>query len=154
MVTLIAPRTKIEMTEREKLVELVNKLFIYTDNRQWDLLQSEVFSDRVFLDMTSMGGQASELTSKDICDMWSEGFKELDAVNHLGGNYLIQMLSDTESSVFAYATATHFKASATKGKTREFVGTYDLKMKRIEGSWRICSFIYHLKYAAGNLDLA
>ena len=141
------------MTEREQLVELVNKLFIYTDEQKWSLLQDEVFTKSVYLDMTSMGGTASELTAKAICKMWSEGFKELDAVNHLGGNYLVEIVSDEEAKVFAYATATHFKDAALHGKTREFIGTYDLKMKQINRQWRIYSFEYHLKYANGNLEL-
>lgn len=141
------------MTEREQLVELVNKLFIYTDEQAWNLLQGEVFTEHVYLDMTAMGGTASELTAKAICQMWSEGFKDLDAVNHLGGNYLVERIADDEAKVFAYATATHFKAAASAGKTREFIGKYDLKMKRTPQGWRIYSFVYYLKYATGNLEL-
>lgn len=141
------------MTEIEKLTQLVNKLFIYTDGEKWSLLQNEVFMDKVNFDMSSVGGVKSELTSREICEMWSEGFKDLDAVNHLGGNYIVEIISDNEAKVFAYATATHFKDSALNGKVREFVGTYDLKMKRINTEWRIYSFVYNLKYANGNLDL-
>ena len=140
------------MTDREHLTELVNKLFIYTDTKNWNGLQNEVFSPMVFLDMTSLGGGASELSSKEICDLWAEGFKDLDAVNHLGGNYLIEV-SNNDAKIFAYATATHFKDSAQNGKTREFVGTYDLKAIKTEKGWRIHSFVYHLKYLNGNLDL-
>ena len=141
------------MTDREQLTQLVNKLFIYTDSQQWDLLQTEVFSPKVYLDMSSLGGDALELGSEEICNMWKEGFKDLDAVNHLGGNYLIEILSDEEAKVFAYATATHYKDAATNGKTREFVGTYDLGMRRSQSGWRIVSFVYNLKYTQGNLEL-
>ena len=141
------------MTDREQLTELVNKLFIYTDTRNWEGLQNKVFAETVFLDMTSLGGSAAEHTSKEICEMWAEGFKDLDAVNHLGGNYLIE-ISDDEAKIFAYATATHYKDSAHQGKTREFVGTYDLKAHLAQGGWRIHSFVYHLKYLTGNADLS
>jgi hypothetical protein len=40
-------------------------------------------------------------------------------------------------SVFAYATATHFKKLATNGKTREFVGTYELHLMNTQIGWRI-----------------
>ena len=141
------------MTEREKLVELVNNLFIYTDQQNWQALQNEVFTERVYVDMTSLGGDASELTAVDICKMWAEGFAGIDAINHLGGNYLVDIHSDEEASVFAYATATHYKAAAEHGQTREFVGTYDLEMKRMDENWRITSFTYQLKYVQGNLEL-
>lgn len=141
------------MTDREQLTELANKLFIYTDSRNWAGLQNEVFNPMVFLDMTSLGGSAAELSAQTICEMWAEGFKDLDAVNHLGGNYLIET-ANNEANIFAYATATHYKESAQHGKTREFVGTYDLKAKRVKKGWRIYSFVYHLKYLSGNVDLS
>ena len=141
------------MSVQEQLTELVNKLFVYTDSRNWDGLQNEVFSERVFLDMTSLGGNAEEHSARTICDMWAEGFNDLDAINHLGGNYLFETAENT-ATIFAYATATHYKDSAKNGKTREFVGTYDLKAIRTESGWRIYSFVYHLKYMNGNLDLS
>ena len=137
---------------RDKIIEVVNKLFIYTDSRQWDELQNEVFTEEVFLDMTSLGGKAEALSVETICEMWDDGFRDLDAVNHLAGNYLVK-IQDKSASVFAYATATHYKESATKGKTREFVGTYDLQMIDTEEGWRIDRFKYNLKYMNGNLNL-
>ncbi len=141
------------MTTREEIIETVNKLFIYTDSQNWEALQNEVFTEEVFLDMTSLGGNASDMTSKEICDMWKEGFKDLDAVNHLAGNYLVEKIFDSEAKVFAYATATHFKESALNGKTRDFVGTYDFKLRKTNAGWRLYSFVYNLKYADGNLEL-
>ena len=142
-----------KFSQREQIVEIVNKLFIYTDNRQWSSLQSEVFTHQVLLDMSSLGGPNEEISSKDICDMWQEGFKDLDAINHLGGNYLVDIPGDTTAKVFAYATATHYKQSAKNGTTREFVGTYDLGFTKTDLGWRISSFTYQLKYMQGNIDL-
>ena len=141
------------MTTRENIVETINKLFIYTDSKNWIGLQEEVFSEIVFLDMMSLGGSAEEMSSKSICDIWNEGFKNIDHVNHLAGNYLVTIKTEKEASVFAYATATHFKESAKNGKTREFVGTYDFKLRLINDSWKIYSFTYNLKYLVGNLQL-
>ena len=67
-------------------------------------------------------------------------------------NYLIEITGD-EATVFAYATATHYKESATHGKTREMVGSYNLHVTKNEGGWRIDQFRYNLKYATGNHDL-
>lgn len=142
------------MTTREQIIESINKLFIYTDSQNWTGLEDEVFDKRVFLDMTSLGGTASELDSSKISAMWKEGFKDLDAINHLGGNYIVELISDETAKVFAYATATHFKETAKNGKTREFVGTYDFKLRKMNDNWKIYSFIYHLKYMTGNLSLS
>lgn len=138
---------------RDEIVEVVNRLFIYTDRQDWEKLQEEVFSHEVFFDMSSLGGKKEEITSREICETWEQGFRGLDAVNHLAGNYLVQ-IDDHIATVFAYATATHYKASATKGKTREFVGTYDIRLMKHGIGWRIFHFKYDLKYLSGNPELA
>lgn len=137
---------------REQIVEVINKLFVYTDAQDWDKLQREVFTDQVFFDMSSLGGEKMNTTSKQICQIWKDGFAGIDAVNHLAGNYLID-INGNMADAFAYATATHFKQTATQGKTREFVGTYNLHLVKQEVGWRINQFKYNLKYANGNLDL-
>ena len=141
------------MTVREVIEETVNQLFVFTDNRDWVSLMNQVFHHEVHLDMTSMGGEAKMMTAQEICDMWDTGFQGIDEINHLAGNFLVKSLSDTEAHVFCYATATHFKAAATQGKVREFVGTYDITLVYTASGWRIDSLAYHLKYMNGNIEL-
>lgn len=141
-----------KFTIRDEIVEVVNKLFIYTDMQDWDKLQSEVFADKVLFDMSSLAGEKAEKTSKETCDSWRDGFAGIDSVNHLAGNYLVQIDNQT-ATVFAYATATHYNESATKGKTREFVGTYNIALTKGAGGWRIYQFRYNLRYATGNTTL-
>lgn len=138
---------------RDEIVEVINKLFVYTDMQEWEKLQSEVFSDNVLFDMSSLGGMNAETSSKEICELWREGFAGIDSVNHLAGNFLVQ-IDDRIATVFAYATATHYKASATKGNTREFVGTYNISLMKHGIGWRIFRFKYSLKYSTGNIDLS
>lgn len=139
-------------TVREEITEIVNKLFVYTDYQKWQELQAEVFSGVVDFDMSSLGGEVKKLKSAEICQMWKDGFAGLDAVNHLAGNYIIEV-RESDAFVFAYSTATHYKASATQGKTREFVGSYEIKLAIEASGWRINGFKYNLKFATGNLDL-
>ena len=138
---------------REEIVETVNKLFVYTDSQEWEKLQNEVFTHEVDFDMSSIGGEKKEMTSKVICELWKNGFRDIDSVNHLAGNYIVT-IQDTTATVFAYATATHYKESAAKGKTREFVGTYDIGLLKPGIGWRIYKFKYDLKYSTGNIDLS
>jgi len=137
---------------RDEIVEVVNRLFIYTDMQEWDKLQKEVFSNSVEFDMSSIGGDKAEKSAKEICDNWKAGFAGIDSINHLAGNYVTRIENQT-AAVFAYATATHFKKSATKGNTREFVGTYNIGLTKTASGWRINQFRYNLKYATGNTDL-
>jgi len=138
---------------RDEIIEVVNKLFIYTDTRDWEKLQAEVFSNDVWFDMSSLGGKNEEMSSEAICQLWETGFADIDHVNHLAGNFLVK-INDTVATVFAYATATHYKEAATRGTTREFVGTYNISLMKHGIGWRIYEFKYNLKYASGNLDLS
>jgi len=141
-------------TAREQVVEIVNRLFYYTDYQQWQELIDQVFDQEVLLDMTSLGApKAEKLTSQQICDQWKDGFKNLDAIHHQSGNYIID-IQNKEAHVKAYAVAIHYKKSAAKGTTREFTGSYNFKLIQLEKGWRITSFKFNLKYMARNLDLS
>ena len=142
----------VESTPREQIIEVVNRLFIYTDQQEWAKLENEVFMNEVDFDMTSVGGTSGLLPAKDICATWKEGFTGIDSVNHLAGNYLVNVFEET-ADVFAYATATHYKAKAKHGQTRVFVGTYDIKLTKTLEGWRIHLFRYQLKFTSGNPDL-
>jgi hypothetical protein len=139
--------------DKIELQELANKLFMYTDAQQWDQLLTEVFTESVWFDMQSAGGGEPKLwPAKDICELWRKGFEGLDAIHHQAGHYLIDVTGD-EANIFGYAVATHYRANAQKGKTRMFVGSYDLKAIRTEKGWRLSQFTYNLKYIDGNTTL-
>jgi hypothetical protein len=141
-------------TPREQVIEVCNRLFVYTDERNWPGLIAEVFADRVAFDMTSAGGPQDTLTAQQICDMWAQGFTGLDAVHHQAGTYLVNLReADQVAEVRCYAIASHYKAAATQGTTREMVGNYDLHLTQTAEGWRLDGFTYHLKYARGNMEL-
>jgi hypothetical protein len=142
-------------TPREQVVEVLNRLFYYTDYQDWEGLQKEVFTQMVTLDMTSLGAEsAEEVEAVQICAMWKEGFKGLDAIHHQAGTYIITLKGDAAEAK-AYARATHYKAAATNGPVREFVGSYDfhLALTEAEAGWRIDYFKFNLKYTSGNIEL-
>ena len=141
-------------SKHDNVVELVNKLFVYTDTRQWSKLLSEVFTEEVLFDMSSAGvGAPTKMKAVKICDMWRAGFEGIDHVHHQSGNFIVDLNTEIEANIFCYAVATHFKQSATKGKTREFVGSYNLHASLTDLGWRLDGFQYNLKYVNGNTDL-
>jgi len=78
-----------EVADKIELTELTNKLFMYTDAQQWKRLLSEVFCHEVWFDIGD--GQAKNLHATEICEMWRQGFLDLDAVHHQAGHYLINI---------------------------------------------------------------
>lgn len=144
----------VELSKREAIIEVVNRLFVYTDMQDWKRLRDEVFAEEVLFDMTSAGGAApTRLAPQAICDMWKDGFRGIDAIHHQAGNYLVTISEDVNAEVLCYAVATHFKKSAMKGNVREFVGSYNIMLVFTDLGWRINAFKYNLKYLQGNSTL-
>lgn len=138
----------------DELIELANKLFIYTDYQQWVKLLAEVFTENVLFDMSSLGGgEPKKVLATSICDMWRNGFSGIDSVHHQSGNFLVNFDGDDSAEIFCYATATHFKKDATQGQTRQFVGSYNLHAVLTDLGWRLDSFKYNLKFIDGNAEL-
>jgi SnoaL-like domain len=138
----------------DELIELANKLFIYTDHQQWAKLCDEVFAEHILFDMSSLGaGEPKQLSALEICKMWETGFSGIDAIHHQSGNFLVNFVSDNSADIYCYAIAIHFKNAATKGKTRQFVGSYNLHAVLTDIGWRLDSFKYNVKFVEGNAEL-
>jgi hypothetical protein len=61
--------------EKDKISEVINNLFIFTDNCDWKNIE-KCFAEKVHFDMTSMGASSpEELEPKQITDMCDEGLK-------------------------------------------------------------------------------
>ncbi len=141
------------LTDKMELTELANKLFMYFDAQKWQLMLNEVFTPTIGFDMSSAGGGAPTIVeAKAVCEMWRQVFSGLDSVHHQAGHYLITVKND-EADIFGYAVAFHYKKVATKGHTRSFVGSYDLKAVRTIDGWRLSEFKYNLKFIDGNATL-
>jgi hypothetical protein len=139
--------------DKIELTELSNKLFMYCDAKQWNKMLDEVFTPVIWFDTSSAGaGEPLHMEAQAVCNMWDKGFEGLDAVHHQAGHYLISVQGD-KADLFGYAIATHYKKTASKGNTRTFVGSYDLKAERTGKGWRLTQFKYNLKYIDGNTSM-
>lgn len=140
------------LLEKDKIAEVINNLFIFTDNRDWKNVE-KCFAEKVHFDMTSMGAENIAIqTPRQITDMWDDGLKNLEAVHHQTGNLKIDV-SDEKAVAFCYGTASHFKKTTSGKNTRTFVGSYNFHLTKDNDDWRIDSFKFNLKYVDGNLNL-
>jgi uncharacterized membrane-anchored protein YjiN (DUF445 family) len=140
------------LLEKEKVKEVVNRLFISTDNRDWDTV-SQLFAPEVLFDMTSMvGGEPVMLTAQEIVASWEKGLKPLKAIHHQAGNYIVHV-NQKEAEVFCYGIASHYLPNKTNRNTRIFVGSYDFHLTKNSENWQIDKFKFNLKYIDGNLKL-
>jgi SnoaL-like domain len=130
-----------------------DSLFVGTDERDWNAVES-CFAESFVFDMTSMtGGEPSSITPRQVTQMWSEGLKPLDYVHHQAGNFRTEIDGD-RARVRCYAIALHHRSTIKVAeKTRRFVGTYECELANQQDSWRITSFKFLLKFIDGNLEL-
>jgi 3-phenylpropionate/cinnamic acid dioxygenase small subunit len=144
---------EIAVTARLAAEDVVVRLFVATDERDWATVES-CFSDSFVFDMTSMaGGEPATITPRQVTQMWSEGLAPLDHVHHQAGNFRTEIDGD-RARVRCYGIALHHRANITaKEKTRRFVGTYEFDLTNQQGTWRISKFRFLLKFIDGNLEL-
>ncbi|MBT8378485.1 MAG: nuclear transport factor 2 family protein [Ignavibacteria bacterium] len=141
-----------KIVEKDRIKEVINNLFIFTDNSDWAAVE-KCFAEKVHFDMTSMGAESTiELEPKQITDMWDDGLKNLDAVHHQTGNFKIDV-SKEKAVVFCYGIASHFKKTASDKNTRTFVGSYNFHLIKNGDDWKVDSLKFNLKYVEGNLSL-
>src|SRR5574341_478974 len=140
------------LLEKDAIIDVVNQLFISTDNREWAKVKA-CFTDEVLFDMNSMaGGEPATMTSQQIVEAWDKGLKPLKGVHHQVGNYVVTIKND-EAEVFCYGIALHYLPNKTNQNTRTFVGSYNFHLVKKDGHWQIDKFKFNLKYIDGNANL-
>jgi hypothetical protein len=140
------------LTDQNNVIAEANRLFICTDNRNWQCVK-DIFAPEVLFDMTSLtGGQPSKLALQQIIDSWEQGLKNLKAIHHQAGNYQVT-LKGNEADLFCYGIAFHYLPNPSNQNTRTFVGSYNFHLIRTDAGWKIDRFKFNLKYIDGNKDL-
>ncbi len=141
------------LAERAEVEDTVTRLFVNTDERNWQGV-TQCFAAKVLFDTSSLNGnRPSRVSSKRITDQWESGLRGLAAVHHQIGNTLVKVEGE-EASAFCYGTATHYFPNPTGRDTCTYVGTYDFHLVREEDGWRIDAFRFNLKFIEGNALLA
>lgn len=141
-----------KLIEKDKIIDIANSLFIYTDEMNWMEVKN-TFADDVLFDMTSLsGGEPSLLTPQQIVDGWDAGLRKLKAVHHQVGNYRVN-ITEREADLFCYGVAFHYLPNPTNSNTRIFVGSYNLHFAKDGRGWKIDRFKFNLKFIDGNKDL-
>jgi len=141
------------LADRAEVADTVTRLFINTDERNWEGV-ADCFATKVLFDMSSLSGiKPSRVSPKKIVDQWESGLRGLSAVHHQVGNMLVSV-EGGEASAFCYATAMHYYPNPTGNDTRTFVGTYDIHLGKEEGGWKIDMFRFNLKFTEGNALLS
>ena len=130
-----------ELLDRERVTERVVELFVAVDERDW-AKAAACFADPVELD-------GAETTPAAIVEGWKAGLAPIRAIHHQAGNFRVTVDGDAAACA-CYGVAYHQRPVASGRNTRVFVGSYDLRLARALGAWRITHFRYDLKFIDGN----
>lgn len=140
------------LVEQQRIAEVINTLFVATDAREWERVRG-CFAARVTFDMSSLGaGAPADLSPEQIAAAWETGLAPIESIHHQVGNLSVRC-SDTEATASCYGIAYHYRPVRSGRNTRMFVGSYDFRLQRVGGDWRIGLFRFNLKFIDGNLDL-
>jgi len=141
-----------QVRDREAVIEVVNKLFVAVDARDWTLAH-QCLAEKVHFDMTSLGDSGPSLrAAREITAAWQSGLASLEAIHHQSGNFVVHVVGD-KADCSCYGIAYHFRRVRSGRNTRLFVGSYDYDLSRSGESWRITRFKFNLKFVDGNLEL-
>jgi hypothetical protein len=137
---------------RDAVIDSITRLFVATDNRDWNGVK-RLFADKVEFDMTSLaGGQPVTMTPQQIADGWEQGLKPIQSVHHQAGNFLVTF-SGSEADASCYGIAYHYRPAKSGRNTRVFVGTYDFHLRLHGDDWKIEMFRFNLRFIDGNPNL-
>lgn len=140
------------MNDQQKIVDVVTRLFVGTDKRDWEAVKN-LFERHVLFDMTSLnGGKPATLTPEQIVDGWDAGLEPIKHVHHQAGNFIIT-IDGTSAHAFCYGIAYHYRDTKSGRNTRVFVGSYDFDLRRHGEEWKLSSFKFNLKFVDGNAQL-
>ena len=141
-----------QLQERERIVDVLNTLFVATDAREWSRVRS-CFAPVVRFDMTSLaGGTVQELSPEQIAAAWETGLKPIEQVHHQVGNLSVRCVG-AEADATCYGIAYHYRRTQSGRNTRVFVGSYEFQLGLQRAAWLIRSFRFNLKFVDGNREL-
>jgi hypothetical protein len=141
-----------EEVEKTKIIEAYSAVFLNSDARHWNKVQSS-FADTVHLDYTSLSGQpATDVKSGDIIKAWSSSLPKFNFTMHYLTNHVVS-IHENHATASCYGHAIHQLKGAEGGDFWEVYGTYDFELQKMNDEWKIISFRYNHKYAGGNLNL-
>ena len=75
---------------------------------------------------------------------WDQGLSKVPFVHHQVGNFVIKLQGD-KADVQCHGIALHHDPNKEQ-TTTTFVGTYDLHLTKVGGTWRIDAFKFNKKW--------
>ena len=152
MTTATSDPTTIEIQDRLAIIELIGRLSLTIDARDWDSM-GELFTETVYHDRTSLtGGEPTNLPVAEFVEGWRQTLQNMDAVHHQITNHVVTLDGD-QATCAANMQGIHVLANASGGPMWTVGGRHDYRLKRSSDGWRIAGLTFTLQWATGNMNI-
>ncbi|HEU4471366.1 MAG TPA: nuclear transport factor 2 family protein [Flavisolibacter sp.] len=153
--TINAQTTKLQKKlamEQNSIIETVSTIFSASDVREWSKVE-KAFAPEVLLDYSSMtGGDAVRLSPAQITTAWKALLPGFQSTHHQVGGFQVSVDGNTAAVNFS-GLALHYLPGAKGGDTWTAVGTYDCRLEKRAGEWKVNAMKFNLQKQQGNLQL-
>jgi ketosteroid isomerase-like protein len=150
--TMTTSSTTAELEDRLAIIELINRLVLLLDARDWKALE-HLFTDTVYNDRTSLtGGEPETLGVAEFVGGWRSLMEHLDAVHHLVTCHVINLDGD-QATCAANMQGTHVLANHSGGPIWQVGGRHDYQLTRTSDGWRIAGITFTIQWATGNQNI-
>lgn len=139
------------LADEHAIREVVDLLFIYTDQKAW-VKARPLFTDGLLeIDMSSLnGGTSVQMTADELLAGFEVGLHEEKASHHMTSNYHITIEGD-QAEVWAHGYSWNRLLTAPAGADLwETWGNYRLSLLRTAAGWQLSAFRYFAKYNRGD----
>ena len=152
MTTTTSDSTTTETEDRLAILELIGRLALLLDARDWDTLEG-LFADPVYYDRTSLfGGEPQTLSPSELVEGYRQALGNLDAVHHLITCHVINLDGD-QATCAANMQGTHVLANTSGGPIWTVGGRHDYQLKRTADGWKIAGLTFTIQWATGNMHI-
>ncbi len=144
--------------DRLAIVETIDAVGFYADQRDWDRVAAQFHPDGAVIDYTSYAqatagaAQPEPLPPAEIVARWQTVLPGYDYTQHLIGNHLVEVAGD-EATARSVVHATHVLIEGGATEHWVFLGDYEHHLTRMPNGWKIDRMTAHLRAELGNPEL-
>jgi hypothetical protein len=139
------------LLDEHEIVDVMNAYTTALDTKDWGLLES-CFTPDGDADFGNLAGVGALDSPQALVDLCRGALQDLQATQHLQGNYLVEVDGDT-AQASCYFQANHFLEGAPGGNVFTVWGKYRDRFVRTGDGWKIQHRNLDTISAGGNQNL-
>lgn len=137
----------VDMTSAEQVKQSIITMVNAVDTNQWGVVSSK-FADQVFIDYSSLTGQAGGLVdASDLVGSWEQLLNDVNS-HHIMSNFDVSV-KGSHAEAFSHVYASH---TFDNIEHWDVFGRYHHKLSRVGDQWKVTSLTFTVHGQKGNLD--